>query len=134
MISLERRLAKLEEALQPQPVQPFCLLKEPPADAIPEAWEEHRKRIEEAKARGDFVAVVSSAVRQGDRPHSVNGVTYYASDFEARLVEASMLPSKQGNKSLLDDVFESLGGNVWGPVANPEAVEEDGELGNDMAM
>jgi len=134
MISLERRLAKLEEALQPQPVQPFCLLKEPPADAIPEAWEEHRKRIEEAKARGDFVAVVSSAVRQGDRTHSVNGVTYYASDFEARLVEASMLPSKQGNKSLLDDVFESLGGNVWGPVANPEAVEEDGELGNDMAM
>ena len=130
---IERRLAKLEEALQPQPVRPFCLLAEPLTDARSEAWGEHRQQIEEAKARGDFVAVVSS-VRPGDRPHGEKGVTFYPNEFEARLVEASMLPSKQGNKSLLDDVFESLGGNVWGPVANPEAVEEDGELGNDMAM
>ena len=134
MILLERRLAKLEEAAQPRPVQPFCLLKEPPADAIPETWEEHRQQIEEAKARGDFVAVVSSAVRQGDRPYSVNGMTYYPNEFEARLVEASMLPSKRGNKSLLADVFESLGGKVWGPVANPKAVEEDDGRCNEMAM
>jgi len=71
---MERRLAKLEEALQLQPVQPFCLLAEPLTDAAPEAWDGHRQKVEEAKARGDFVAVVSSAVSQGDRPHSANGV------------------------------------------------------------
>jgi len=49
MISLERRLAKLEEALQPQPVRPFCLLAEPLTDASSEAWGEHRQQIEEAK-------------------------------------------------------------------------------------
>ena len=123
---IERRLAKLEEALQPQPVQPFCLLAEPLADATPEAWEEYRQQIEEAKARGDFVAVVSS-VRPGGRQHGEKGVTYYANDFEAILAKASMLPSKLGNKSLLEDVFAALGGKVWGPVANPEAVEEDDE-------
>jgi hypothetical protein len=126
MIPLEHRLAKLEKAAQHPPVQPFCLLKEPPADAIPETWEEHRQQIEEAKARGDFVAVVSS-VRPGDRPHGEKGVTFYPNEFEARLVEASMLPSKRGNKSVLADVFESLGGNVWGPVANPAEVPDEGD-------
>jgi hypothetical protein len=62
---IERRLAKLEEALQPQPVRSFCLLAEPLTDATPETWEEHWKQIEEAKASGDFVAVVSS-VRPGE--------------------------------------------------------------------
>ena len=123
---IERRLAKLEEALQPQPVQPFCLLVEPLSDAGPEAWEKHRQQIEEAKARGDFVAVVSS-VRPGDRQHGEKGVTYYANDFEAILAKASMLPSKRGNKSVLADVFESLGGNVWGPVANPAEVTDEGD-------
>ena len=46
---IERRLAKLEEALQPQPVRPFCLLEEPLTDARSEAWGEHRQQIEEAK-------------------------------------------------------------------------------------
>ena len=131
---IERRLAKLEEALQPQPVRPFCLLAEPLTDARSEAWGEHRQQIEEAKARGDFVAVVSSAVRQGDRPHSVNGVTYYASDLEARLVEASMLPSKRGNKSLLDDIFKTLGGKVWETSATPIDIPEDDEMSSYMAM
>ena len=122
---MERRLAKLEEALQLQPVQPFCLLAEPLTDAAPEAWDGHRQKVEEAKARGDFVAVVSS-VRPGDRQHGEKGVTYYANDFEAILAKASMLPSKLGNKSLLEDVMKNLSGNVIRPVANPEAVEEDG--------
>lgn len=130
---IERRLTKLEDALLTPPVQAFCLLAEPLADANPEAWEGHRQQIEEAKTRGDFVAVVSS-VRPGDQQHGEKGVTYYPNEFEARLVEASMLPSKRGNKSLLEDIFKTLRGEVWGPVANPEAVEDDGDPVSVMAM
>jgi hypothetical protein len=72
MSTLERRLTKLEDAFLTPPVQAFCLLAEPLTDATIEAWDEHRQQIEEAKARGDFVAVVSP-VRQGDRPHYDKG-------------------------------------------------------------
>jgi hypothetical protein len=72
MSTLERRLTKLEDAFLTPPVQAFCLLAEPLTDATAEAWDEHRQQIEDAKARGDFVAVVSP-VRQGDRPHYDKG-------------------------------------------------------------
>lgn len=130
---IERRLTKLEEALQPQPVQPFCLLVEPLTDAAPEAWEKHRQQIEDAKTRGDFVAVVSS-VRPGDRQHAEKGVTYYPNDFEAILAKASMLPSKFGNKSLLEDIFKTLGGKVCEPSATPIDIPEDDEMSSYMAM
>lgn len=123
MSALERRLAKLEETLQPQPVQAFCLVVEPRGDATPEAWEEHRQQIEEAKERGDFVAIVSS-LQSGDRAHYDKGVTYYASEFEARLVKASMLPSERGNDSLLAGVLKDAMGNVIGPVACDKAGDE----------
>ena len=76
MSTLERRLTRLEEALVPPPFQTFCLLVEPPNDAAPEAWVEHRRQIDEAKTRGDFVGVVSS-VRSQDRRRSEKGVEYY---------------------------------------------------------
>ncbi len=123
MSTLERRLNKLEDALLTSPVQAFCLLAEPLTDANPEAWDEHRQRIEEAKARGDFVAIVSP-VRQGDRPHYDKGVTYYASEFEARLVEASRLSSERGNDSLLADAVKDAMGNVIGPVVGDKAGED----------
>jgi hypothetical protein len=92
--ALQRRLTRLEDVfLLPKPSAPICMLSEPASDAPAEAWAEYRRQVDEAKARGDFVAVVSP-VRQGDRPHYDKGVTYFASEFEARLVEASMLPSK----------------------------------------
>jgi hypothetical protein len=116
MSTLERRLTKLEDAFLTPPVQAFCLLAEPLTGATAEAWDEHWQQIEDAKARGDFVAVVSP-VRQGDRPHYDKGVTYFASEFEARLVEASMLPSERGNDSLLVDVVKDVMGNVIGPSA-----------------
>lgn len=116
MSTLERRLTKLEDAFLTPPVQAFCLLAEPLTGATIEAWDEHRQQIEEAKARGDFIAVVSP-VKQGDRPHYDKGVTYFASEFEARLAEASMLPSERGNDSLLVDVLKDAMGNVVGPRA-----------------
>ncbi|MEF8714378.1 MAG: hypothetical protein V5B39_12590 [Accumulibacter sp.] len=116
MSTLERRLTKLEDAFLTPPVQAFCLLAEPLTGATIEAWDEHRQQIEEAKARGDFIAVVSP-VKQGDRPRYDKGVAYFASEFEARLVEASMLPSERGNDSLLADVLKDAMGNVVGPGA-----------------
>jgi len=116
MSALERRLYRLEEVLLPKPQQPVCMLTEPASDAPAEEWAEYRQQVEAAEARGDFVIVVSP-VRQGDRPHYDKGVTYYASEFEVRLVEASMLPSARGNDSLLVDVLKDAMGNVIGPVA-----------------
>jgi hypothetical protein len=92
------------------------MLSEPASDAPVETWAEYRRLVDEAEARGDFVAVVSP-VRQGDRPHYDKGVTYYASEFEARLVEASRLPSVRGNDSLLVDVLKAAMGRIVGPVA-----------------
>jgi len=115
MSAFERRLTKLEDALLTTTVQAFCLLAEPLTDASFEAWDEHRQKVEEAKARGDFVAIVSP-IRQGDRPHYDKGATYFASEFEARMVEASMLPSERGNESLLVDVLKDAMGNVIGPT------------------
>ena len=43
-------------------------------------------------------------------------MTYFASEFEASLVEASMLPSERGNDSLLVDVLKEAMGNVVGPT------------------
>jgi hypothetical protein len=120
MSTLERRLTKLEDAILTPPVQAFCLLAEPPTDATPAAWDEHRQKVEEAKDRGDFVAIVSP-VRQGDRPHYDKGVTYFASEFEARLVEASMLPSERGNDSLLADAVKDAMGSVVGPAPRDKA-------------
>ncbi len=51
-----------------------------------------------------------------DRPRTEKGVTYCGSQFEAQLAAASMLPSKLGNKSTLDDVMKRLSGHVIGPV------------------
>lgn len=115
MSALERRLAKLEGASYPQPVQAFCLLVEPLTDATLETREEHRQQIEEAKTRGDFIAVVSP-LQSGDRAHGEKDVTYFASEFEARLVESSRLPSERDNDSLLVDVLKDAVGNVIGPV------------------
>jgi len=58
-----------------------------------------------------------SSVKPGDRPHYDKEVTYFASEFEARLVEASMLPSGRGNDNLLVDVFKDAMGCVVGPRA-----------------
>ena len=114
MSALQRRLARLEDVLLPKPRPSVCMLSEPASDAPAETWAEYRRQVDEAKARGDFVAIVSS-VRQADRPHCEKGVTYFASEFEARLVEASRLPSERGNGSLLADVLKDATGNVIGP-------------------
>jgi len=116
MTILERRLAKLEQASARQPQQTFCLLVEPSGDTAPDAWNEHRQQIEEAKARGDFVAVVSSCP-PSERPIGTKGVNYYPNEFEAFLAEASMLPSQLGNKSLLEDAIKGATCKVWGVVA-----------------
>jgi hypothetical protein len=55
-------LGKLEDALLPQPVQVFCLLMEPESDATPKAWDEYLRQVDEAKARGNFVGIVSSSL------------------------------------------------------------------------
>jgi hypothetical protein len=122
---LERRLKKLEDVLLPKPRPPVCMLSEPASDAPAAAWTEHRRQVDQAKARGDFL-ILLVPMKPAERPRTKKGVTYCGTELDALLVKTSMLPSKLGNKSLLDDVMKNLSGNVIRPVANPEAVEEDG--------
>ncbi len=58
----------------------------------------------------------------------------WATELDALALKALMLPSGPGNESLLDDVLTSLSANVIRPVANPEAVEEDGQAEHRRAM
>jgi len=117
MSALERRLARLEEVLLLKPRQPVCMLSEPASDSPGEEWAEYRQQVEAAEARGDFVIVVAP-MKPSERRRTEKGVTYCASEFEARLVEASMLPSERGNDSLLVDVLKDAMGRIVGPVAS----------------
>ncbi len=116
MSTLERRLARLEDVLLPKPRPPVCMLTEPASDASAEQWTEYQRQVEAAKVRGDFVIVVAP-MKPCEGWRTDKAVTYCASEFEAQLVKASMLPSERANKGLLDDVFKDAMGNVVDPVA-----------------
>jgi len=122
---LERRLKKLEDVLLPKPRPPVCMLSEPASDAPAAAWAEYRRQVDQAKARRDFL-ILLVPMKPAESPRSEKGVTYCDKELDALALKTSMLPSELGNKSLLDDVMKNLSGNVIRPVANPEAVEEDG--------
>jgi hypothetical protein len=96
------------------------MLSEPASDAPVETWGEYRRQVYEATARGDFL-ILLVPMKPTDRPRTEKGVTYCGSEFEAQLAAASNLPSKLGNKSLLDDVMKSLPGNVIRPVVYNKA-------------
>ncbi|WP_186406723.1 hypothetical protein [Candidatus Accumulibacter aalborgensis] len=117
----------------PKPRPPICMLSEPASDAPAEKWAEYRLQVDEAKARGDLL-ILLVPMRPADSPRTEKGVTYCGTELDALLVKTSMLPSKLGNKSLLDDVMKNLAGNVIRPVANREAVEDDGQPGIGVAM
>ncbi len=115
MSTLERRLARLENVLLPKPQISVCMLREPASDAPAEEWAEYRRQVDEAEARGDFL-ILLVPMKPTESPRTENGVTYCGTDLEALALKASMLPSKLGNKSALDDVMKSLSGNVFRPV------------------
>jgi hypothetical protein len=125
MNPLERRTARLEKILLPKHWPPVCMLSEPASHASAEEWAEYRLQVDQAKARGDYL-ILLVPMKPAEKPRTKEGVTYCGTDLDALLLKASMLPSKLGNKSELDDVMKNLSGNVIRPVANPEAVEEDG--------
>ena len=116
MSTLERRLARLEDVLLPKPRQPVCMLSEPASDAPAEKWAEYRRQVDEAEARGDLL-ILLVPMKPTESPRTEKGVTYCGTELDALALKASMLPSKLGNKSALDDVMKSLPGNVFGPVA-----------------
>ncbi|MCM8594868.1 hypothetical protein [Accumulibacter sp.] len=117
--ALQRRLARLEDVLLPKPRQPVCMLCEPASDAPAEEWAEYRRQVDEANARGDFL-ILLVPMKPTESPRTENGVTYCGTELDALALKASMLPSKLGNKSALDDVMKSLPGNVFKPLARNE--------------
>ncbi len=54
-------------------------------------------------------------MKPAERTRTEKGVTYCGTELDALALKASMLPSRLGNKSLLDEVMKSLSGNVIGP-------------------
>ena len=120
MSALQRRLARLEDVLLPKPRPPVCMLSEPASDAPVETWAEYRRQVYEATARGDFL-ILLVPMKPTDRPRTEKGVTYCGTELDALALKASMLPSKLGNKSALDDVMKRLSGNVFGPVRGEKA-------------
>lgn len=119
---LQRRLARIEAALNPAPEQGFTVLIEPASEATTAEWQGHRQAISAARFRGDRVGVVRSpgGVDQ-DRPEG--GVEYFENELHAWLAVLASQKSQQGRANRLADVLESLGGNVIGVVA--EDVSEE---------
>ncbi len=101
------------------------MLSEPAGDVPAEEWAEYRRQVDEAKARGDRLILLVS-MRPAESPRTEKGVTYCGTELDALLLKTSMLASRLGKKSLLDDVMKNLSGNLIRPLANPEAVEEGG--------
>jgi len=112
---LERRLVRLQNVLLPKPQISVCMLREPASDAPAEEWAEYRRQVDEAEARGDFL-ILLVPMKPTESPRTEKGVTYCGTELDALALKASMLPSKLGNKSALDDVTKSLSGNVFRPV------------------
>lgn len=120
MSPLERRLVRLENVLLPKPQISVCMLREPPGDAPAEEWAEYRREVDEAKARGDFLILLVQA-KPTENPRTEKGVAYCSTELDALALKASMMPSKLGNKSALDDAMKSLSGRVFGPVCGAKA-------------
>ena len=75
MSALERRLARLEDVLQPRPRLSICMLSEPARDAPAEEWAEYRRQVDEAEARGDFL-ILLVPMKPTESPKTEKGVTY----------------------------------------------------------
>lgn len=111
-ILIRRRLARLEAAVKPPPAVAFTILEKPQADAPAEAWQHFKEAVQEAKARGDRVGVLSSSKTDfGDRDP---GVEYFATEWEAALARLESEPSQKGLKNRLGDLWQELSGNVFG--------------------
>ncbi|MCC2868069.1 hypothetical protein [Candidatus Accumulibacter phosphatis] len=74
MSALERRLARLEDVLQPKPRLSICILSEPPSDALAGKWAEYRLQVDEAEARGDFL-ILLVPMTPTKSPRTEKGVT-----------------------------------------------------------
>jgi len=117
MSMLERRIAKVEEAVRPVPEQRIRILIEPATDASPEEWAAHHREIETAKAEADRVFLVTS--KKPEFWKRSDGVEMFVSAIEAQLAMLGAQRSQRGNKNRLADVIEDLGGNVIKAVDDP---------------
>lgn len=115
---MQKRLAKIEEALKPVPEQRIRILIEPAQDDSPEAWAAHRQELEEAKAEADRVFLVTCVAPEFMR--RTDGVELFSTELEAQLAMTAAQRSDRGNQNRLADVLEDLSGNVIKPAKDPK--------------
>jgi hypothetical protein len=96
------------------------MLTEAPSDVSAEEWAAYRRQVDEAKARG-VLLILLVPMKPAESPRTEKGMTYCGTELDPLALNASMLPSKLGNKSALADVMKSLPGNVYSPVAGTKA-------------
>lgn len=107
--NLNRRMARIEAALMPAPVEAFTVLTEPDD---PGKWQEHRQQIEEARRLGHRVGIVIA--KYHDERSRLEGVEYFANETEAGLAAVASQPSSRGKANRLVDLLDSLSGNTLG--------------------
>jgi hypothetical protein len=115
---LERRLAKVEAIVMPQPERNCTILFEPKADASDDQKAQYRELFAEAHAAGNRILVVRTE-DPPSRPIEEDGYTIYGSAFEAELAMLAGQRSEKGRSDKLADVLASLSGNLLGPVKDP---------------
>ena len=113
-ITIERRIAKLEEEILPKPVRNSTVLMEPQRDADPEVVAAYLVELAQARRNEDNIIVVRLTSPGWPEREDVADVRYVNTEWEAQLAILASQPSELGNKSRLDDFMKSLSGNVLG--------------------
>jgi hypothetical protein len=122
-IAMEKRLARAEELLLPKELPKMRILFEPGPDADAETLATHGADLADAQSKGEQVILICAGKPRKNLP----GMRWVNHKWEADLAVLASQPSERGNKSLLDDVFQDMPGNVLGVSKVTVDLPGDGE-------
>lgn len=120
-LTLKRQIdrAKAElDGMKPKPPATIKMLTDPGPGADAATRASFGAALEEAKRTHDKVFVVTGQEERLDQDAKVQ---CFENDFTAMLALVASQPSKQGKKSLLDDVMADVlkSGKTWGVNSDP---------------
>lgn len=108
--------AKTElDVIKPKPPATIKVLCEPDPRVGGDSLLDFLLAVREAKKTHDLVFVACFKWDDERVSQTIDGVRYFESDFAAKGRMLAMLPSREGNKHALADVFKGLSGNIIEP-------------------
>lgn len=106
--SIATRLSKLEAQLAPPQRNPALIVEEPSAGSPEPARAEFEATLQKALDAQRRVFVVTQRSLEDLRRSPVQGISYFATEWEAQLALLYEAPSREGRDCLLRDVFAEV--------------------------